>query len=357
MFPTKGHLGHLERTAALCLSCRLKHGMDSNIIHSDTVAFSGVKTAAPPEAHSAATLWCMHPDCTESVECFETESYLATHMQTAHESLDESHSSSPASVNAVDIAPQVLTAQAAGGSAFKKLRKSLNGDGSLQYSVDPATTVRLTAKCWATFERLTEASINDNRERAFIVIIDEQQRLGIDCLISTVGDENGCVFTPDALLEASRQAPAGTRLAFGHTHPVWWTNPTIGDWDLTGEYPRKFGAMPSNIMVGLKLWTEAVDDLTTGAALSMNRIAASQIIAKTIHGPRLYKTHGADFCQFLCHHTPGYLPEEIGAISQFEFIFSPRLRQLGVFRPLPPNKIEYVPWEVMNLSSFNIYKS
>ena len=131
------------------------------------------------------------------------------------------------------------------------------------------------------------------------------------------------------------QALEGSQLAFGHTHPVFWDSNV------------RFGAMPSNIFTGVELWaTECreLDDLTTGAALSMNKDNAARIISETVLRKKLYKRHGADFCQFLCHHTPGYFPEAVGDISEFEFIFSPRQRQLGVFRPLLPDIVEYVPW-------------
>jgi len=132
------------------------------------------------------------------------------------------------------------------------------------------------------------------------------------------------------------QAPEGSQLAFGHTHPVFW------------DSNIRFGAMPSNIITGVELWAtehRELDDLTTGAALSMNQGDAARIISQTILRKKLYKRHGADFCQFLCHHTPGYFDQEaVGDISEFEFIFSPRQRQLGVFRPLPPDVVEYVLW-------------
>ena len=152
-------------------------------------------------------------------------------------------------------------------------------------------------------------------------------------------------MTTADLLQAWAKAPPGSRLACGHTHPVFFSAPQESPYSSSHpvgrsatSFPRQFGAMPSNIMIGLREW-------------SVHREAASaaqrEIIDRVVLRPRLYKRFGADFCEFLCRAHAEYCPPQISAPpSCFEFIFSPRLRQLGVFRPLPAGECVYVPWVV-----------
>ena len=155
-------------------------------------------------------------------------------------------------------------------------------------------------------------------------------------------------MTETDLLQAWSKAPSGSQLACGHTHPVFLRAPTVDSpyssshpgWHSVGQsarsFPRQFGAMPSNIMTGLPEWN---------AHRELASAAQREIIDRVVLRPRLYKRFGADFCEFLCRAHAEYCPPDISAPpSCFEFILSPRLRQLGVLRPLPAGKCVYVPW-------------
>merc|ERR1719263_1222506 len=113
--------------------------------------------------------------------------------------------------------------------------------------------------------------------------MDEENRCALDCYICSAGTEGECAMTDGEVLRVRAAAPPHTVLAFGHTHPTWWVNPDTGK--CGGEFPRR-------------------------------RIA-------------------------------DYNPDGVGAASLYEFIFSPGLRQLGVFQPMPrTSRCVYVPWFV-----------
>jgi len=149
--------------------------------------------------------------------------------------------------------------------------------------------------------------VDDNRELPFVVAVDEDKHIAVDCFIGGVGGENGCEHSEMDLLDARGHAPAHTRLAFGHTHPVWWTNPFTGEGG--AEFPRCFGAIPSNIFADAGLWQEQARqtrDLTIEAALALNKASsAAEIVSELILQPKTYKRHGVDFCSFcaIIHQT------------------------------------------------------
>lgn len=240
-----------------------------------------------------------------------------------------------------DVAVLLREAIAKGRREVRKLRHRLNGDGSLRYVVSEEPPLRLSQEVWSQLERLCEASACDNRERPFLVAVDEAARRGIACFVGAVGDENRCEHAPGELLRARCEAPPHTALAFGHTHPVFWSD----DRDLAhlrpygprAVFPRRFGGFPSNIYRGLGDWLAQQRNASAEAA---------RVIEEVILCPRRYKSYGADACESLCKAHADYNPPGVGAASHFELILSPRLRQLGIFHITANADCVYVPWVV-----------
>jgi len=99
---------------------------------------------------------------------------------------------------------------------------------------------------------------------------------------------------------------------------------------------RKFGAFPSNI------WT-ARDDWVQGRKEAS---AQAQVGFDAILREKFYKKHGADYCVMLFRQQLLADPLEIGPVSAFEWIVSPRLKQVGCFMVAPRGVVNYVRWVV-----------
>jgi hypothetical protein len=150
---------------------------------------------------------------------------------------------SPAELGAEDLAHLIEEAVASGSKkALARLRRELNGDPSLVYSVDTGVTMRLQPAVWERLAELSALSLNvedatSNCERPFMVAVDESVAdapVAVKCWVFPMGDENECVHKVDDILAARVEAPAGTQLAYGHTHPVFYGDPTaVGDYGVS----------------------------------------------------------------------------------------------------------------------------
>eukprot|EP00747_Dinoflagellata_sp_TGD_P179212 gnl/TRDRNA2_/TRDRNA2_29654_c0_seq1.p1 gnl/TRDRNA2_/TRDRNA2_29654_c0~~gnl/TRDRNA2_/TRDRNA2_29654_c0_seq1.p1 ORF type:complete len:311 (+),score=29.82 gnl/TRDRNA2_/TRDRNA2_29654_c0_seq1:64-996(+) len=257
----------------------------------------------------------------------------------------------PAALDAEDLAVTLSDAIERGKSSMKRLRRHLNGDPSLIYSVDDSgETVHISRDVWQRFEELFLIGQEDNRERPFVVVMDESRKRAVAAVIDKVGDESCCEHTEDGILRAHAIAQdlclgSSARLSFGHTHPVFWPELNIaGPYGSTmgcgsglpASDERRFGCFPSCIFIGQKDWLDAK---------SRSRPESHAVIDKIIN-EKLYKRYGADYCCFLCRQELYCDPLGVGTCSNFEWIVSPRLRQVGCFRAGEGGSITYIRWVV-----------
>lgn len=281
--------------------------------------------------------------------CEDAQGPLIQHDSCGH-SAYHGNCVSPAALEAEDLAETLATAIRQGKSSLKRLRRALNGDPSLTYRVDETgEMVRISAHVWQRFEELFQISQEDNRERPFTVVMDESQKRAVAVVIDKVGDETCCEHTDDGILQAHALAKdlglgSSARLSFGHTHPVFWPEFVTGHYASTmgcrsGLQPsveRKFGCFPSNIFRGQQAWYDIKSQ-----ARPESRAAIDRII-----NDKLYKLYGADYCCFLCRQALYCDPLGVGTCNNFEWIVSPRLRQVGCFHVGEVGSITYVKWVV-----------
>jgi hypothetical protein len=87
-----------------------------------------------------------------------------------------------------------------------------------------------------------------------------------------------------------------------------------------------------------------VSGILTGE-FSDNKAAA--LVHSMILETKRFKNHGADYCASLCQAHPECNPPGFGKPSKYEFIFTPRLRQLGVFHCDNNARCIYLKWLVV----------
>merc|ERR550532_3138463 len=92
---------------------------------------------------------------------------------------------------------------------------------------------------------------------------------------------------------------------------------------IMGCCEEKFGCFPSCIFRTHGDWLQERHDAAPEAQLAIDAILSS----------RLYERHGADHCASLNRQALLCDPLKIGPSSDFEWILSPRLRQVGCFQP------------------------
>jgi len=260
---------------------------------------------------------------------------------------------SPADVDAEDVAALIEQALATSEGALRRLRRRLNGDPSLQYRVtESQQVVRISVEVWQFFERLFRDGAGDNRERPFIVVMDERRRRAVAAVLGEVGSQDCCEHTPGSIARAHAEAQAlglgdAALLAFGHTHPVFEDDvcgpygSTMGCMqDFQRVVPRAFGGFPSSIFGTKDEW------LHLRAEAAASSCASAREAADAVLRERLYKRHGGDYCASLVRQKLLCDPLQIQRCSEFEWILSPRLRQIGCFQPKPQGNIVYFKWVV-----------
>jgi hypothetical protein len=235
-------------------------------------------------------------------------------------------------------------------SAFKKLRKEFNGDPTIRYKCVDDRRVTVPAAVLGKMELMIKEAADDNLERPFFIIFDEERLVCLDLVVGAAGDEGSCehsaelVDTSFALCQSLQERTGfPLRLSAGHTHPVFAAAPVLHacgglhSWSAAQHTERKFGALPSNVKSTLQEWEAEIEDAVTAdtqAGREYARAIQEHIIAPK---PRVYKKHCADYVEsYFSSHVAGFMGRPRGCServpgSRFHWIVTPRLRQIGVF--------------------------
>ena len=243
--------------------------------------------------------------------------------------------------------------------AFGKFRKSLNGDGTITYRVQTDMMVSITEQTLDKMKEFMRDSADDNRERPFFVIFDEEHRVALDVVVGLPGDENYCPHTPELvrsserkmreLCEAASSSMSGElflRISRGHTHPVF---PKSSEGALATGMGMKlpqdvtFGAMPSNVWGDMMTWRNRRELAATEATGR----AIDEILSK-----KLYKRNCEDYVEsYIASHREGAMGgDPNNKASRFHWIITPRLGQIGVFE-VPEDDygvVVYYRWHVVD---------
>ena len=243
-----------------------------------------------------------------------------------------------------DVADLLCDAQQRGKKAFLKFRQNYNGDGTVEYKFTDKEVVTISPLVLSSLNGMMNDSAEDNLERPFFVVFDEESLSCIDAIIGRPGDEGYCPHDKDLVdesyarctqLQATYSKPL--LLSRGHTHPVFPEQNYSGGYYASGglyssrgQKSRFYGALPSNIKGNLDEWKERMSAAENEPG-SQNR---SAIINQSVIRTRAYKKHCEDYIEsYLASHTVGFNGTNAGEAlgSRFHWIITPRLRQIGVF--------------------------
>jgi hypothetical protein len=244
---------------------------------------------------------------------------------------------------AEDIAAQIEISLTIGPSNFKKLRRKLNGDGTIEYRVASRDLpIIISHRALRELTSMMCESVQDNLERPFFVIFDERTKFAERVIVGTPGDEgycahdNGlCGIAHEICCATSARSYPGCvfKPSRGHTHPVFYGE-AQGGYGLIGcstlsnrSYKtRYFGALPSNIFGDLDTWIKRKNLPDCG---DLRREAIDKEIIK----PKRYKRFCEDYIEsYLSSHVDGFNGPGIpGTASKYHWIICPRLNQIGVF--------------------------
>jgi hypothetical protein len=162
-----------------------------------------------------------------------------------------------------DIAPLLHASLTLGPGSFKRYSQSLNGDGSVTYRVDHSSPVEISTVAFEKLNALMDRIAEENLEHPFFIIFNEDERAAVDVVVGPPGDSGYCPHT-DAfaaraqavLAQYQAESSCCLRLSRGHTHPVFFDQPSVG----TGFYQKRqsnyFGAIPSNIYGSVPEWAD-----------------------------------------------------------------------------------------------------
>ena len=242
-----------------------------------------------------------------------------------------------------DIALQLQTTLTMGPRAFTKLRKRLNGDGTIKYRVNTDRTVRISRSVYNALCSLQQEQQIDNLERPFFILFDETSLRAVDIVFGNTGDESSCEHDVSLVNKAKRAIDECTDssllMSCGHTHPVFYPTDSSGPFQGRNQSIRAFGALPSNIFGDLPTWQHLV-----ACAEGLQRAAYLRIIDS-----KWYKLYCEDYVEsYYASHVPGFNCSSGVLSSGFHWIFSPRLQQLGVFF-VPKDEVGvvvYYFWEI-----------
>jgi hypothetical protein len=212
-------------------------------------------------------------------------------------------------------------------NSVKKLISKFNGDSNLVLSLAPEGRI-VKIKQEAFYERLNgknslEYIFNRTKERGFEIpfsgLIDESALVIYNIFKGCDGNENFCDWTKGGLIDKSKKSASEKKLKIilGHTHPVFFKK--------DGEISKAYGALCSKINYSKEELEEFNDK-----------------ISKKILNLNLYKKYGGDYCEMFIRSK-----EEL--ISNYFFIMSPRLGQLGIFQIEEKGKVIYHKWTVRDL--------
>jgi hypothetical protein len=235
--------------------------------------------------------------------------------------------------------------------SFSKFRRSLNGDGTLRYrtNMEVSATITLTEVAYNKMVSMMLEAAEDNLERPFFVIFDEEKLLGFDLVVGLPGDEESCEHTVEHVAAAQRvideynecfhEMESTLKMSVGHTHPVNnYESSVFGGAVVRGT--TKYGAFPSDIMGKLDDWQSQARESTGNELLAIEEIIRS----------KAYKHHSEDYIEsYYSSHRPGFLGgcDNVSA-SKYHWICTPRMHQIGVFE-VPEDdygSVVYHPWEL-----------
>ncbi|MBN1377366.1 hypothetical protein JW949_03510 [Candidatus Woesearchaeota archaeon] len=133
-----------------------------------------------------------------------------------------------------------------------------------------------------------------------------------------VGSQNCCDWDDGDLLEKSfyEAESSGFQVSLGHTHPVFGTKNKID---------RMYGGVPS--------WVPYTES-------DIDKYVHDEKVAQEIKESKIYEKYRGDFCEIFTRAKLNPL------ISDFSWILSPALNQLGIFEVKEGGKVIYHPWIV-----------
>lgn len=235
--------------------------------------------------------------------------------------------------------------------SFSKFRRSLNGDGTLRYcaNMDESARITLTEIAYNKMVCMMQEAAEDNLERPFFVIFDEEKLVGFDLVVGLPGDEESCEHTMEHVAAAQRvideynecfcEMESTLKMSVGHTHPVHDCEKFVFGGAIVRKNTR-YGAFPSDVMGTLADWQSQALESTGNELLAIEEIIRS----------KAYKHHSEDYVEsYYSSHRPGFLGgiDNVSA-SKYHWICTPRMHQIGVFE-VPENdygSVIYHPWAV-----------
>jgi hypothetical protein len=257
----------------------------------------------------------------------------------AAECSDGSEVSAGSNHDSVDIADEIAKRSK---KAFTVFRRDLNGDGSIEYRCceDRSQDVTISSEVMDKLKSMMARSADDNLERPFFVIFDEERLCCVDVVVGEAGDEGYCEHSRTLVDESfsrlnrlQQTASSNLLLSRGHTHPVFYPDATrahggLDSYSRRQQGTKKFGALPSNVEAHLNEW-----QARHRQALDENSPARAEAVSQIIKS-RMYKKHCDDYVEsYHSSHAKGFnggaANEAFG--SRFHWIITPRLRQIGVF--------------------------
>eukprot|EP01006_Ploeotia_vitrea_P016478 TRINITY_DN47165_c0_g1_i1.p1 TRINITY_DN47165_c0_g1~~TRINITY_DN47165_c0_g1_i1.p1 ORF type:complete len:300 (+),score=45.97 TRINITY_DN47165_c0_g1_i1:67-900(+) len=211
----------------------------------------------------------------------------------------------------------------------RRFRRKYHCDSTIEYQLNLDEPVHIGPKAWATIISLFELSEQDNRERPFLMAMNEDTLYAEACFLDNPGSEGDCEHSTEHIMQTKQYADdRQLSVSFGHTHPVfYWQNET-----------RTFGALPSNIFLPKEFWEEEMNK-------PENQHARSAF--KEILDSKIYKRHPDDYiCSLFATTRADWNPPGFGKASRFHWIITPRLRQVGVFEVKDGGVVVYHPWKL-----------
>ena len=242
-----------------------------------------------------------------------------------------------------DVFDEIVQTQQSSSRAFTKLRKRLNGDGTIKYRTDEQC-ISIRKPMFDKLKEMMREAAEDNLERPFFVIFDDHNTEALDIVVGEPGNEGYCAHTAEhlqkaqsRLLELQEAYNYTLKLSRGHSHPVFD--------NLEPGYGKKttvvtYGALPSNIFGCLQEWNSRIgaEDWEPRKEAIRNIIATKQ-----------YKFYCEDYIEsFHSSFTAGFNGPLDSPGSRFHWIVTPRIQQIGVFEVVEKEfgVVVYHPWEI-----------
>jgi hypothetical protein len=212
-------------------------------------------------------------------------------------------------------------------NSVNKLISKLNGDQNISLLLAQKNKI-IRIKPQAFYERLSgenslEYIFNRTKQYGFEIpfsgLIDESTLTIHRIFKGCDGNNDCCDWTKENLINKSKEhaSKKDLKVALGHTHPVFLKE--------NGKISKAYGALCSKIYYSEE---------------ELERFGDR--ISKQILDSELYKKYGGDYCEM-------FMRSKGELMSDYFFIMSPRLEQLGIFRIEEDGKITYYKWVINKL--------